>query len=283
MNVDFHTHTTFSDGALTPTELIRILESLWVLIASFTDHDTMRAYTETINTVIRIIRGIEITTHYQWKTLHLLAYGLNPNCSDMIWFLDQQRGARRDRAVLITELLNRDLLREGLGPIPLANILALEVEWPITRPDIAQYLFMHGYVKTFREAFDRWLKKYDAPLMSWTIREVLSMVHDNGWTSILAHPFAPFVSLTTIVKEVSQQVEILLELKKLGLHGVEGFYSDMSQDKNQWLIASLNTEHGLLVTGWSDFHGGSKTTVNLPGILLPKQYVDQFVDRVAKC
>lgn len=280
INVDFHSHSTFSDGAFTPQELCNLMNDAWVKILSITDHDSMWAFMQSIETNISILPWIEITTHYSWKTLHVLAYGLNPNSHDVNTFLQRQRISRRERAMRITDLLNHDLENEWFMTIPHDVILWLEIEWPITRPDIAKYLMSIGYISSFHEAFDRWLGKYDVPVESWSINEVLSIVNDNRWKTILAHPFAPHVSLKTITSDVSYQIELLLEFRKQGLHGIEWFISDISNNTHGHIVEQLHWDNWFLVTGWSDFHGGNKTTVLLPGISMPKNYVDEFVDSV---
>jgi predicted metal-dependent phosphoesterase TrpH len=96
--VDFHAHTTNSDGALTPEELWRTWEDLWLKVVSFTDHDSMWAYAHTMpSTNMQLVSGIEFTTHYRQKTLHLLAFWLNPQDSDIADFLAAQKNARRVR------------------------------------------------------------------------------------------------------------------------------------------------------------------------------------------
>ncbi len=282
VDVDLHAHTTFSDGALTPDELLSVWSDIWVEVASVTDHDTMRSYEQADREKrwITLIPGIEITTHYREKTLHLLAYWLDHVNTDMLAFLDEQRKARRERAIKITELLNQDLIKENLQPIEIGEILRLEVEWPITRPDIARYLLAKWYVQTFDEAFTRWLRSYEVPLWSGNIYEVLWRVKDNGWISILAHPFAPYVSLATIFKTVSDQVNLLHWLKKWGLDGFEWFFSDQTpfQSSMSCEIAS----EWFLLTGWSDFHGGWSTSVRIPWVKIPWYFLEQFLNSVSR-
>lgn len=278
--VDFHSHSTFSDGALTPQELSHLMTDIWVKIFSITDHDTIWAYVQSLDTNNVILPWMEITTHYSWKTIHILAYGLDPNSHDVNSFLQKQKLSRRERAMKITELLNDDLIKEWLAPIQLNIILWLEIEWPITRPDIANYLMSIGYVSTFQEAFDKWLWKYDIPIESWSILEVFSIVNDNKWKAIIAHPFAPYVSLKTIFPDIPDQMELLREFKKKGLHGIECFFSDMSQNTPRCIIDKLHREDWFLITWWSDFHGGNKSSVKLPGVLIPENYVAEFLDTV---
>ncbi len=178
--VDFHTHSTYSDGALRPDELHSLMKDRGVKAFSVTDHDAVGANRELQGKTgdIDFITGIELTTHYRQKTLHLLAYGFNPENSELADFLMKQRLARRKRAEEILTLLNVDLISDGFAPIALESILALEIESPITRPDIARYLIANGYVKDFREAFDRWLRKYNVPLDSADIYETIDLVHN---------------------------------------------------------------------------------------------------------
>ncbi len=279
--VDFHTHTTYSDGTMNPSELTGLLRDAGVSIFSVTDHDAVWANSELLSWAshgMHFIPWIEITTHYRQNTLHLLAYGFAPEDSDLTSFLMKQRIARRRRAEEIVALLNIDLEREWLHPIPLDVILALEVEWPITRPDIAKYLIKTGYVKDFREAFDRWLRKYNVPLDTANIYDTLDLVHGIGWVPVLAHAFAPFVSIATITQDISAQIELLSDFQRWWLRWVELFCSDHSQISEALPLRLAIAERiGLFVTGGSDFHGGDKTSVSLPGIDMPEKYINELL------
>jgi predicted metal-dependent phosphoesterase TrpH len=251
---------------------------------SVTDHDVVWANRELLRWVphgMHFISWIEITTHYQQKTLHLLAYGFDPEDSDLTSFLMKQRIARRKRAEEIVALLNLDLEKEWLHLIPLEAILALEVEWPITRPDIAKYLIKIGYVKDFREAFDRWLRHYDVPLDSANIYETIDMVHGIRGLPVLAHAFAPYVSIATVTRDVSEQAELLSDFQRRWLWWIELFCSDYPQIREALPLRLAIAERiGLLVTGGSDFHGGDKTSVTLPGVDMPEVYVERFLEKV---
>lgn len=281
--VDFHAHTTNSDGALTPDELWRTWEDLWLKVVSFTDHDSMWAYAHTMpSTNMQLVSGIEFTTHYRQKTLHLLAFWLNPQDSDIADFLAAQKNARRVRALEIRELLNIDLAKDGLETISEETILSLETsEWPITRPDIARYLVKIWYAKDFQDAFSRWLRNYDVQLDSWDIYKVLGIIKDNGWVSVLAHPFAPFVSLESVFKNFSDQLNLLLWLQKWWLDGYEGFYPDQTpfdSSKTQ----ELATKYNFLLTWGSDFHWGWRSSVKIPGVEMPRHHLDRFLEEVTK-
>ncbi|MBP9779192.1 PHP domain-containing protein [Candidatus Gracilibacteria bacterium] len=285
---DFHMHSTYSDGTLTVSQLFEVLNDIGVDYFSITDHDTIGSCKELSqlngNKGAIGIPGIEITTHYQGKILHLLAYGFDSGNSEFLQFLDQQRFARRERAVNIVAMLNQDLENEGKIPIPIDEILKLEIEGPITRPDIANYLINIGYAVSFQEAFDKWLKKYDLPLVTSDITKSIEIVREIGGVAVLAHAFAPRVSLQAITQDTTRQVEILLELKKAGLQGLEIYFSNYEKDTNGRISNNINKADGLnlLVTGGSDFHGGGKTNSTLPGILIPHHRVQKFLDEVYK-
>ena len=192
-----------------------------------------------------------------------------------------QRIARRRRAEQIVSLLNADLENEWYAPIPLETILALEVEWPITRPDIARYLIKIGYVKDFREAFDRWLRKYNVPLDSADISETIELVRGIGWIPVLAHAFAPYISINTVTQNVGEQIELLSRFKRKGLAWVELIYGpDTIIGDVLPLRLAIAERVGLLVTGGSDFHGGDKTSTTLPGVEMPRIYVEKFLEQV---
>ena len=282
--VDFHSHTTNSDGALTPEELWAIWNDLGLEAVSFTDHDSMWAYDHVLprTSNMNLISGIEFTTHYRQKTLHLLAFWLNHQDSEVWRFLQAQKEARRVRALQIRELLNIDLAKEGLEAISEEAILSLETsEWPITRPDIARYLIRIWYVKTFEEAFSKWLRHYEVPLESWDIYKVLGLIKDNGWVSILAHPFAKYVSVETIFIGFSDQINLLLGFKKWWLDGFEWFYGDQTPYESS-KAQEIANKYNFLLTGGSDFHGEWRSSVKIPGVRMPRYFLDTFLDRVEK-
>lgn len=104
--VDFHAHSTYSDGALTPLELRALMKDRGVTHFSVTDHDAIGANRELLVADpdgMRFVTGIELTTHYREKTLHLLAYGFHPDNPELSEFLMRQRLARRKRAEAIVE------------------------------------------------------------------------------------------------------------------------------------------------------------------------------------
>lgn len=285
--VDFHMHSTASDGALAPEELAYLLHELGILYAALTDHDTMfwvermMSSLKTIGSKLELFPWVEITTHYKQKTLHLLAYGMDSENTELADFLTRQKDARRDRAVQIMERLNTLLENERKKVIPIEEILALETEWPITRPDIARYLIENKYVKTHQEAFDRWLIQCDVPLQTTNIFDTTRFVRDIWWVPILAHAFAPWISLNSLTKEVSEQFRILMELKASWLQWVETYYQGHEFDTGlDWISSNIAIADSLKLTttGGSDFHGGGKWAAPLPWITMPERRVDGFLE-----
>ncbi len=271
IKADLHMHSrTGSDGALYAQELAYLLHELWLEYASLTDHDSVlwveliREFLLQIGSNVKIIPWLEITTHYNQKTLHLLAYGIDPNSTELTDFLVRQKNARRDRAVQIVERLNVMLKNEWLRSIPLEDILALEWEWPITRPDIANYLLENGYVQNFQDAFTRWLVQCDVQLQSMDIYDTTRFVYELWWTPIIAHTFAPWISLNTVARDMSERVRLLMELKANWLQWVEVYYQWHENDPTVSEKIALADSLWLLVTGGSDFHGGDKWAAPLP-------------------
>jgi len=187
--VDFHMHSTTSDGALTPEELAYLLHELGIVYAALTDHDTMLwvermiAFLKSIGSKLELFPWVEITTHYKQKTLHLLAYGMDSKNTELADFLTRQKDARRDRAVQIIEGLNTLIMSESKLPtVPIQEILALETEWPITRPDIAKYLLQKWwYGDDFQDIFNKWLIRCDVPLQTSNIFDTTRFVRDIWW------------------------------------------------------------------------------------------------------
>ena len=245
--IDLHLHTTASDGAFEPPDLILKARAAGLSILSLTDHDTIggiaAAQDAGHSAGVEVIPGIEISAVADGRDVHVLGYFLDPSSPQLLAFLGRQRD---DRLRRVSEIRQRLSL---LGcPIDAEPILAAaEGGKSVGRPQIADALVRAGHVRTRNEAFDRFLE-FGGP--AFVARRGISpvdavrLLHDAGGIASLAHP-----GLTGCDA-------LIPPLAAAGLDALEARHSDhdpQTERKYRTLAAELD----LLVTGGSDFHGGT--------------------------
>ncbi len=253
---DLHVHSRYSDGTLTPTELADIADSLGLDAIALTDHNTTRGLPELMAAADgrrpRLIPGVELSTSYRTRELHLIALGVMPEHYEKIEALVCQMMERKHKSTyqLIDDLISagykidRKRIEEGaLGQINRAHI-ALE-------------LVRCGYVKTRGEAFDTLLAKdggfYKEPERIGTL-EAITLVKSIGAVAVLAHPL-----LNVTEQELR---ELLPHAVSAGLDAIEVIYPEYTPEEEQ-LMQSIADEFGLMYSGGSDFHGKNKPDISL--------------------
>ncbi|UPT73505.1 MAG: PHP domain-containing protein [Elusimicrobiota bacterium] len=243
--VELHCHTIFSDGTLTPAELVSRAKKSGVELLTLTDHDSVSGGAELFAAGrehgLDVRLGIEINCAGEGAAdrVHILGYGIDPESPGFQERLAEFRERRTVRASRIVDNLR------GLGfGIELAQVRANAHE-TIGRPHVADALKRLGVVKSRKEAFDRFLvrgKPGFVESMGPSPAEAIALIRDAGGTACLAHP-------QTAGKEPE-----LEQLRALGLQGVEVNYAGHSPSQvrayGNWAEAK-----GLLAVGGSDFHG----------------------------
>ena len=242
--VDLHLHTTASDGALTPAELVREAKVRGVECIAVTDHDSTDGIDEAIAEGealgVQVIPGIEMSTDIPRAEVHILGYFLKYQDSEFQTVLRQLREGRRDRA----EKMVAKLADLGVN-IPWERVLEVAGQGSVGRPHIAQVMVETGYVSTMVEAFTDYIGR-NAPAYveryKLTPVEAVGLIRKVEGLPVLAHP-GELVTLSTL----------LPELIAAGLAGLECYYGDYSPEAVEGLLA-LADEHGLVPTGGTDFH-----------------------------
>ena len=274
--IDLHTHSTASDGKLSPSELIAHAVKVGIEVIALTDHDTLsgleEARKEAEKLGIEFIPGIEISAEYDPGSMHMLGYFVDPEDEDLIETLAWLRGGRDDR--------NRIILKKlaDLGcPLQWDEVASLAEGETMGRPHIANAMLARGYVSTFKEAFDRYLGKRAA---AYTDREkmtperAIEKVLQAGGLPVLAHP----QTLSLSDEDLS---DLLERLSSFGLVGIEAHYYSHSREETD-LYCALAEKYGLLVTGGSDFHGPGMIETRLgigKGTLnIPKEVADSLTE-----
>ncbi|MCP4669664.1 MAG: ribonuclease III [Desulfobacula sp.] len=253
--IDLHIHSTASDGSLSPIEIINLAKETKLQAVSITDHDTIDGVKEVLkhsqSNALEFICGVEISCDppAQFKNLgsiHLLGYGFSIYDKNINAILNKAKKARIQRNPAIIERLN------ALG----FNLTIEQVEERFGadqtgRPHIAELMKEKGYVKSFKEAFDKYLgkgKKAYVEKYKVSCEKAIKIILEAGGIPVLAHP-------GLLNFNQSHQLENFIDiLMTYGLAGMEVYYTE-HDDTLTSFYKKLAHEKKLLATGGSDFHG----------------------------
>ncbi|MDD5085720.1 MAG: PHP domain-containing protein [Candidatus Omnitrophica bacterium] len=256
--IDLHTHTTCSDGTLSPRELVRLAKSSGFKAIAITDHDTVEGNAEARETGtgegLEVIEGVELSVEFSPGTMHILGYFVNSVSPELTKSLDFVQRARRERNPKIVEKLRK----LGLD-ISYEEVLKEAGGGQVGRPHFAGVLVKKGYVRDKGEAFARYLAKGRAAYVDkgrFAPREAAEIIHNSGGLVVLAHPSQLHIPTKENLRK------LIDELVGYGLDGIE-VYSSCHTRKEARLYAELAEEYKLFVAAGSDFHGD-----NSPGIKL---------------
>jgi len=239
---DLHIHTTYSDGAFTPDEIIEMAREKGIRYISITDHDTMGAYGNfsTDYEDLTIITGVEVSTYYRGLELHILSYFHDPYDETLLALLDRFKTDRVERYhKILGNLEDLDIFLPDEAP----------PQDSYGRAHIAKLLIEHGYVKNIKEAFNIYLDvdkiAYEKRFKIDT-REALKALRDAGGIPVLAHPGEKLYNL--------HFEQLLAELKVHGLLGLEVYHPSHRKELSNKFYA-LAKKHRMVISGGSDFHG----------------------------
>lgn len=242
--VDLHMHTTASDGALSPTELVQLAKSRGLECIAITDHDSTNGIEEALaegeKLGVGVIPGIEMSTDIPRAEVHVLGYYVDHRNEDFQGILRQLREGRRDRA----EKMVAKLGEMGM-PLPWERVVEVAGPGSVGRPHVAQVMVECGYVSSMAEAFTEYIGRNGPAYVErykLTPVEAVQMIRKVGGIPVMAHP-----------AEVVGMEQILPEMIAGGLAGLECYYFGYSPEEVEGLVA-LADEHSLIPTGGTDFH-----------------------------
>ncbi len=250
--VDLHIHSTFSDGELTPMEILDICNKNDINVISITDHDNFEGVKKAIKgnpyKNITVISGIEFSAFYPNGTLHILGYNFNtdnPILKQITFDLDRlNRIKLQNLLYALKKYKNINFKESELDEIMMS-------EGTVGRPYIARLLVKHGYIDSVREAFKSILnplkKKIANPKFDISAYECIKYLKLAGGITSLAHPI-------TLKKDINSTARYIENLQKYGLDAIEVFHSSHTHD-NRIDFLNIANNLGLLVSGGSDFHG----------------------------
>ncbi len=278
--VDLHVHSNKSDGSLTPSRLVALAVEKRLSAFALTDHDTTEGIPEAMEAAaahnlrlqegqvpllpsgepalpLEVIPGIEFSTEYQGKDIHILGLYIEYEAP----FFKQQLQDFVDSRTVRNQKMCANLQGAGID----ISYEKLQAAFPgsvITRGHYAKYLLNHGYIKSIPEAFERYIgdrSKYFVPREKVTPSQAVQLILRANGLPVLAHP--PLYHMSD--QALDTLVGILAED---GLVGIESIYSTYHQAEERHM-RSLAKKYNLCISGGSDFHGSSK-----PGLEMATGY-----------
>ena len=260
--LELHCHTTYSDGTLTPSQLVAAAITAGVKALAITDHDTLSGWEEAFDAAdgldLEVVPGVELSTVYNERSLHIL--GFYPNKNKLYYPLSERLEGRKRRAQQIinklTELgypVELPPMGEGIAP---------------TRPHIATALVKAGYVQSSQEAFEKWLGD-DRPAFvqyeKFSAEEGIKLLLNCEAIPVWAHPY---------LFRGGEVETVLKDLVAAGLLGLEVYHPSHTPKQIKHL-ESLCDQYGLLKTGGSDFHSPN-SDISLNQLHLPLELLESL-------
>lgn len=255
--IDLHVHSSCSDGTFTPKELVSLALEKGLKAMALTDHDTTDGVSEAVSaaqgTGLELIPGIELSTEYNKKDIHVLGLGIDHENHS---FQEHLTRFRHSRDIRNEKLIHK--LREHSIAITLEEMTDRFPGCVWTRAHFARFLYERGYVKEMWDAFDKYLGDQApcfVPREKVTPCQAVRLIHEGGGLAILAHPLLYHLSRDMLETLVS-------ELSDCGLDGIEALYS-ANRFSDESAMRQLAGRYGLAVSGGSDFHGDNKPSIGL--------------------
>ena len=257
MKADLHNHSYFSDGFLSPREIVRLASNAKCDLFALTDHDStngiVEAKSEANKLGINLINGVEISAFWRNSAIHIVGLGIDIDNDELQTGLEFNQTLRKERAKKIALGLWRSGIKDALEK---AQILS--GGHMLTRTHFAQMLINEGYCKDMKSVFRRYLtgRKPGGVRVEWKdYKEVIKWVQSSGGKALIAHPFRYRMTHTKIKN-------MLIDFKEANGDGFEVINANSSDQEislgNQWI-----EEYDLLASVGSDFHGWPNQRVQI--------------------
>ena len=249
--IDMHTHTYYSDGELSPQELIEKAINKNIGVLSITDHDTING----IKTVdknkypeIKIINGIELSVKRNKGRMHILGYGIDLENKDLNDKMYELRDNSLNHVLSLMEQIKKDygirFKYEDIKELVNAN-------HNLGRPDLAKLCIKYGYASSVQDAFDKYLIDANTKVLGHnkglTYEEAISLIKNSNGIPVIAHP-------KSLELEEKDLLELLKDMINCGLKGIEVYHSSHSKEEMDYYLKIAN-KFNLLISGGSDYHG----------------------------
>ncbi len=242
-SADLHLHSTYSDGLLAPTELAEHCNAAALKFCSLTDHDTIAGNTEfrlaCVALNIATIPGVELSTEYNGASFHILGYGFDPENTAFYQHLSntaENRENRRDAILRKLGQLNIHLSRTELATRGAGTRFG--------RPGIADVLVKKGIVKSFSEAFEKYLASTGAAYVPYTkinAIKAIELIQAAGGKAVVAHP------------GLQNRDDLVQDFIAAGVDGIEVIHPEHDEALTK-KYGEMARRYQLLMTGGSDYH-----------------------------
>lgn len=267
-NSDLHVHTNYSDGTMTPEEVVDEAIRLGVSAISITDHDTIEGVSIAVRygqgKNLHIISGIEISSYLSPAEVHILGYFIDIHNASLQRALKQSHEDRVKRIYHMAEKLHK--LNVTIDP---HEILTLAGKGSPGRMHMAEVIWKRGYCNTILEAFFKYIGDNGpayVPKRTLTPQQAIALIREADGVAVLAHP------------GLTQRDHIIETLVADGLGGIEVYYpSHQPQDIKKYL--KIAEKYSLAVTGGSDFHGERKADTPIAKVTIPGELVHKLRER----
>lgn len=247
--IDLHTHSTCSDGVLSPSELVKHAFSKNIKVLALTDHDTIEGLPEakiqSEELGITFVPGVELNIDWPKGEFHLLGLGLKNPSEQLLKILNDLQKDRDSRNAQIIEKM-----KEAGFDADLEEIQSKFKTCCLGRPHFAAYMVEKKIVKTRQQAFDKYIGKncpWYIPRLGANLDDSIQAIKDSGGIPVMAHPLSIYVSWGKIFP-------VMQDLKERGIVGLEAYHPG-ARVGSCIRLEELARELGFIVTAGSDYHG----------------------------
>ena len=266
--IDLHTHSSASDGQYSPADLVQKAFDRNIKVLALTDHDTTSGLQEAKQKANELgmifVPGIEISIDRPKSEFHLLGLGLKTESESLKKIIKNAKENRENRNILMVEKLNE----HGIS----VTLQEIKNEFPrssLGRPQFAEFLKNHGFVKNIQSAFDKFLSRGKPCFIEKTgipLDDAISAIYESGGVPVLAHPLSLYLSWSHLEETVKT-------FREKGILGLEAYHPGarvVECEKLEFMARRLD----LFVTAGSDFHGEAIRRDRRIGITCGERKID---------
>lgn len=260
---DLHMHSTASDGVLSVQTMFDMAREAGLGAVAVTDHDTLEGAKEALafaaSYPFHVIAGVELTTAFEGRNIHLLGYFVDPDFDGFEELFEERRRKRAERALAVADNL-------AAAGYPVSSQAMLERGGTVNRSLLARMLVEAGEASSVADAFDRLIglkSPYYVETSYPDVVDAISLVRASGGFPFIAHP------------ALYKVVDLIPRLADAGLAGVEAFHTEQTSAESEELV-ELAGRLGLAVSGGSDWHGDDTHGASLGGAGLSRERYEAF-------
>lgn len=271
-SADLHIHTRYSDGTMSPQEVVADALHCGINCIAITDHDTVDGISPAIEAAqghdLEVMPGIELSTEINGKDVHMLGYLFNWQDASLVEQLTEMQNARAERMKQMIQKLEA----LGIHNISFEEINDAARTRALGRPHLAAALVEKKVVGSMRAAFDKFLAEGApayVPKFKQTPREAIELIKGFGGIAVLAHPM------------LSNVDELIPGFVQAGLGGLEAHYPNCSVNV-MCFYENLARKHHLVITGGSDAHGEAKKHTFIGKVRIPYDLVEKLKEAAEK-